>query len=228
MRIRFFSMIAGALSLVAVSGAQAALVSSDGACTNSDVQTSAPAGASECIGILSVFEGTPATVNDSAELFNVTPIYTSGGSEDGPWASTGSDGNGPFGTGFFGRTDWAFAYKDDFGDPDSDGGLGLTFDVTDNSPAGNWSIGGPNRGNYSHFLLAFKQSTELSTYYFTLEQMLAGDWNGTFGGIDGFNSLSHASLYVSGFSETQIPEPTTLALLGLGLLGIGLMRRRRA
>ena len=39
--------------------------------------------------------------------------------------------------------------------------------------------------------------------------------------------LSHMSFYNSG-DDFQVPEPGTMALLGLGLLGIGLARRRKA
>lgn len=39
--------------------------------------------------------------------------------------------------------------------------------------------------------------------------------------------LSHMAFYNSG-DGSQVPEPGTMALLGLGLLGIGLVRRRRA
>jgi hypothetical protein len=39
--------------------------------------------------------------------------------------------------------------------------------------------------------------------------------------------LSHVTLYGGRERETNVPEPTTLALLGLGLLGLGFAQRRR-
>lgn len=49
-----------------------------------------------------------------------------------------------------------------------------------------------------------------------------GSWNTeSFG-----NALSHISFY-DGAGGTTVPTPSTLALLGLGLIGMGAMRRRR-
>ena len=58
------------------------------------------------------------------------------------------------------------------------------------------------------------------------------DWDGM-GSIffQGFffeeGSISNVSIW-NGTTTTTMPEPGTLALLGLGLFGMGLMRRRRA
>ncbi|MGI9245938.1 MAG: PEP-CTERM sorting domain-containing protein [Steroidobacteraceae bacterium] len=42
----------------------------------------------------------------------------------------------------------------------------------------------------------------------------------------GAGGLSHMSLYGKNGGGGEVPEPTTLALLGLGLAGLGFARRR--
>ncbi len=53
--------------------------------------------------------------------------------------------------------------------------------------------------------------------------------NGTYSTVDpgpGFGNAGVGTLTVSGFPEIAVPEPMSLALLGGGLLGLGLLRRR--
>jgi hypothetical protein len=40
-------------------------------------------------------------------------------------------------------------------------------------------------------------------------------------------NISHISIYLRGGSNA-VPEPTTLALIGIGLVGLAYMRRRRS
>ena len=104
-------------------------------------------------------------------------------------------------------------------------GAGLTYSQAD----GTWSFNASAWGNYANLALGFKFGTgghPDEWFVYSLQDLVSsGDWsfinNGGTGG-----GLSHLVLYASG--ERTVPEPGTLALLGLGLAGMGFATRRRS
>lgn len=107
---------------------------------------------------------------------------------------------------------------------------------------------------FDQFALVFKAGDDFAAYDFTYDRFIATglisgiplatdpmlNWSGTYdvsntirtGGQDGTKNpagLSHISLWVRDpAAVNDIPEPTTIALLGLGLLGICVAGRRKA
>jgi hypothetical protein len=91
--------------------------------------------------------------------------------------------------------------------------------------AGTWSATG--LGGYTDFVVALKQATYWAGYSFNSVHGTTGTWS-TAGWAIGqpAGGLSHLGVYARGTS--QVPEPGTLALLGMGLLGMAASMRRKA
>ncbi len=105
-------------------------------------------------------------------------------------------------------------------------GAGLAFGQTNGT--GTWSFDSSMWDSYANLAIGFKFGTGNRPdewFVYSLQDLVSsGNWQFfNMGGRGG--GLSHLVLYANG--ERTVPEPGTLALLGLGLAGMGFATRRR-
>ena len=98
------------------------------------------------------------------------------------------------------------------------------FSITLNDPegkSGTWTYT-PGPGDPTILAYVAKGGPNFNVFLNDDGNMLSGSWT-----TPDNKGLSHLSFYDSKGNGTAIPEPASLALFGLGLLGLGFAARRR-
>ncbi|NWN90908.1 PEP-CTERM sorting domain-containing protein [Marinobacter adhaerens] len=117
----------------------------------------------------------------------------------------------------FGMTGWVLADKND--GPDGDGVINFTTAPSNGSESGNWAI--DTLAGLNNVVITLKAGNGFGA--FLLDQSVSDPLSGSW---ESGKDLSHASIYYNGQPTTEVPEPGTLALISLGLLGLGISRKR--
>lgn len=125
--------------------------------------------------------------------------------------------------GAHGHNDWIYLQKENMPgglETNTDAGL----DVTGNAQlkSGTWSVDADFLDDYDDFLIVLKGGNAFVAWFFDDASAAdGGTWR-----ITGNSSLSHLTIYARGERTTRIPEPATLSLLSIGLLGLVVRRVR--
>lgn len=126
---------------------------------------------------------------------------------------------------FFGFSDWADNGQTQINLADGTGG------------AGSWTINGVDFAAYD-YMIVFKDGAATNLIAFTFnEEYSSGNWSTPFTeppfdfpGGSKVHDVSHYSIvkrYNPDTPPVDVPEPAMLGLFGLGLMGLGMTRRRR-
>lgn len=184
-----------------------------------------------------LLNGTNCGAGESSNGIAVTNVTGNNGGATDCWGTFGGGpaGNdpGPSGDGFdIGGTIFDFVAKEDTPGGLTGSDIGLDVSPNGGATSGTWAYD-PTKFMPDSFLIVLKAANNPGYAVW----LFSGDDANSFMGrwaVAWERDLSHLSIYASDDRPpppppppTDVPAPGTLALLGLGLLAMGLTRRRR-